>query len=73
VYLRGAVDILKKREKIDFIALHSGKLHLNDYFRFEKMGIIKKDPVNMKYAYFLNDIGLYRKVLDKIAKVNFIK
>jgi hypothetical protein len=34
LYLIGAVEILRKRKQIDFVALHSGKINLEDLFRF---------------------------------------
>jgi len=30
VYLRGVIEILKNRKKIDFVMLHAGKLHVKD-------------------------------------------
>jgi len=38
VYLRGAIQILENRKKIDFVLLHSGKLNLEDLQRMIKGG-----------------------------------
>ena len=40
IYLRGAIEILTKRKKIDFLALHAGKISLNDYFIYDKFRLI---------------------------------
>lgn len=72
VYLRGALDLLKNRSKIDFVALHAGKLNLKDYFRLMKSNEIKYEDNELLLPYFLRDITKYKKALDRIAEANFI-
>eukprot|EP01016_Furgasonia_blochmanni_P056002 TRINITY_DN945_c0_g1_i4.p1 TRINITY_DN945_c0_g1~~TRINITY_DN945_c0_g1_i4.p1 ORF type:complete len:697 (+),score=142.21 TRINITY_DN945_c0_g1_i4:965-3055(+) len=70
VYLRGAVDILKNRKKIDFMALHAGKLNLKDFFRLYRSKSI--NTTDIKLPCFLSDMNRYHAALDRIAKINFI-
>lgn len=70
VYLRGAIEILQSRNKIDFTLLHLGKLNLKDLQRMIKSGLIKTDK--MKIPTFLKDIDKYKAALDRIALFNSI-
>jgi hypothetical protein len=38
VYLRGAIELLKNRKKIDFVLLHAGKIHSKDMAKLIKGG-----------------------------------
>jgi hypothetical protein len=49
VYLIGAIEILKKRNEIDFIKLYSGKLNLEDLARLDKEGLIESKNLNLPY------------------------
>jgi hypothetical protein len=53
VYLIGAVEILKKRNELDFVKLYSGKLNLEDLARLDKEGTIETKNLNLPY--FLHD------------------
>ena len=70
VYFIGAVKILQNRAKIDFYDLYSGKFNLKDCLKLKRINLISLHK-NI-FPYFLNDQEKYRKVLDKIAKANFI-
>jgi len=70
VYLRGAIEILKKRKKLDFILLHSGKINVKDLQRLTKMGVIRQD--GWKLPTFLKDLEQYKAGLNYIAEANFI-
>ncbi len=54
VYLRGAIDILKNRKKIDFKAFYSGKVSLRDFWFLEKQKLIDKSKVVLPY--FMQDM-----------------
>lgn len=70
VYLEGAINILKERNSIDFVGLYSGKLNLDDFKRPEIYKRIKKE--NLILPRFLDDMGVYMRTLNIIAKTNFI-
>jgi hypothetical protein len=73
VYLRGAIDILSNRKKINFEDLYCGKISLADVLLINND--IKKVKLNrdqIKLPCFLKDKDLYMKALDEIAKINFI-
>lgn len=70
VYLRGAIEIIKHRNEIDFVALFSGKIGLSDYFRLQKHDQIEHRGLVLPY--FLHDIDSYKAALNKIAEVNMI-
>eukprot|EP01017_Pseudomicrothorax_dubius_P023858 TRINITY_DN2540_c0_g1_i4.p1 TRINITY_DN2540_c0_g1~~TRINITY_DN2540_c0_g1_i4.p1 ORF type:complete len:518 (-),score=119.07 TRINITY_DN2540_c0_g1_i4:289-1842(-) len=38
VYLKGSVEILKSRKKIDFLSFHAGKMSVQDHLRLKKLG-----------------------------------
>lgn len=70
VYLRGCIEILRNRKKIDFPLLMCGKFNLKDYFRLKlSEQIVRQDS---KLPYFMSDIKRYARALDRIAEVNFI-
>ncbi len=50
--------------------MHSGKITVKDCIRLTKQGYITNDKI--KLPYFLNNMELYMKALDRIAKVNYI-
>lgn len=66
IYLRGAVNILKHRKQLNVIDMHCGKLTLKDCLRIgeKKLFVYQK----IKKPYFISDINLYNKSLDRIAK-----
>jgi len=66
--LEGAINILKARKNIDFIALYTGKLSLDDLSKVEKK--VKKESILMPV--FMADMDSYNKALDIIAKWNHI-
>ena len=70
VYLEGAVKILKDRKSINFYALISGKISLEDLKRNFLMKILRLD--NLMIPPFMRDMKKFMKGLDRIAKVNFI-
>jgi hypothetical protein len=70
VYLRGAIEILKNRKKIDFVLLHSGKINVKDLFKLQKLGIIKLD--GLKMPTFMHDLNTYREALNRMAAYNFL-
>jgi hypothetical protein len=70
VYLSGAIKILKARWKIDFKELYAGKIALEDYFRDEVRAVMKSSEIILPA--FMNDMAVYRKALDNIAKTNGI-
>ena len=69
VYFIGAVEILSNRNRIDFKELYCGKICIEDCKKLGKKGFLKKDIL---LPYFLNDQEEYVKVLDYIARCNFI-
>jgi hypothetical protein len=70
VYLEGAYKILKERKNINFFALISGKISLEDLYRPFLMKILRLD--NLMIPPFMRDMKKYMKGLDRIAKINFI-
>ena len=70
VYLEGAYKILKERRNINFFALISGKISLEDLYRPFLMKILRLD--NLMIPPFMRDMKKYMKGLDRIAKINFI-
>ena len=70
VYFKGAVAILKNRKSINFKNLYSGKLNLEDCKRLTKDKLLNKS--GLVYPYFMKDENEYHRVLDIIAKCNFI-
>ena len=70
VYLEGAVKILKERRNINFHALISGKISLEDLSRPFLMKIIKLE--NLIIPPFMKDMKKFMKGLDRLAKINFI-
>ncbi|CAI2360908.1 unnamed protein product [Moneuplotes crassus] len=69
VYLEGAYKILKERKNINFHALISGKISLEDLDRPFLMKIIRCD--HLIIPPFMRDMKKYMKGLDKLAKLNF--
>ena len=69
VYFIGAVEILANRRNIDFAELYSGKICIEDARKLGKKGIISG---KILLPYFLRDEEEYVRVLDSIARVNFI-
>jgi len=70
VYLRGAIEILHKRKKLDFVQLHSGKINVKDLQRLTKMGVIKTE--GLKLPTFIKDLEQYKAGMNHIAETNFI-
>ena len=70
VYLRGCIDILRNRHKIDFGLLMCGKFNLKDYFRLRSSDQIVRSDI--KLPYFMADMRLYLHSLDRIAQANFV-
>jgi len=70
VYLRGAIEILKYRKKIDFILLYSGKINVKDLFKLQKLGLIKADA--LKLPQFMEDLNMYKEALNRMAAFNFL-
>lgn len=67
----GALKVLKYRQGLNFINLHSGKITVKDCIRLSEKGMINTDKI--KIPLFLHDINAYKKALDKIAFTNGIK
>lgn len=62
--------MLKYRHKCDFVSLHAGKITVKDCIK-----LCEKNQINIekiKIPYFLKNIELYKRALDRIAKVNFM-
>jgi hypothetical protein len=70
IYLRGAIKILQYRKQLNFIDLHCGKVTAKDCLRLTEKKQITY--AGIKIPYFLRDIEEYNRVLDRIAKENFI-
>jgi len=70
VYLRGCIDILRSRKRIDFQLLMCGKFNLKDFFRLRSSEQITR--LDTKHPYFMADMKKYIKALDRIAEANFI-
>lgn len=71
VYFEGAVKILQRRRQIDLQALFAGKISVDDVSRPDILS--KIDREQMILPYFVKDIELFMKALDRIAAVNFIE
>ncbi|KRX01415.1 hypothetical protein PPERSA_01318 [Pseudocohnilembus persalinus] len=71
IYLRGAVKILQNIDKINFTNLHAGKITVKDCIRLTEKNQFNLDKLKMPY--FINDMQKYKKALERIADVNFIK
>jgi hypothetical protein len=71
VYLSGAIKVLQNRWRIDFKALCSGKIALEDYFREDVQKVIRGNE-NIIPG-FMKDLEAYRRALDHIAKTNGIE
>ena len=73
VYLKGAVDILKNRDKVGdkWPDLYSGRLALEDVLEGSKVMGIKRE--GLKMPSFIENLDGYRAAIDEIARVNFIK
>ena len=70
VYLEGAVAVLRERRSIDFKLLYCGKLLLED---IKKPFIMKRAKLDtLVLPPFMENMDLYMKALDVIAKTNFI-
>jgi hypothetical protein len=66
--LAGAIEILRRKEEIDWKLLYSGKISLDDMDNV-------KDIVNLdcvRLPLFLQDVDLYMKELQEIQDVNEI-
>lgn len=70
MYLIGIRRVLKYRNKCDLIKLHAGKITVKDCMKLCDKNIINTDKI--KIPYFLKDLDLYKKALDRIAEVNFM-
>lgn len=70
VYLEGAFKILKERKNINFHALISGKISLEDLYRPFLMKILRLD--NLVLPPFMRDMKRFMKGLDRLAKINFV-
>ena len=70
IYLTGAIKVFKQINKLNFINLHSGKISVKDCIKLTEKGSINTN--NILIPYFLRDIHLYYKALNRIAKCNFI-
>lgn len=70
VYMEGAIQILRDRKNIDFIALYCGKLALDDL----KKPIIEKKmrKEGILLPNFMMNMEEYYKALDIIAETNHI-
>lgn len=68
IYLEGAVNILRRRKEINFQALYSGKIALEDLDRMQK----KLRTMSLKFPWFFQDLGEYSRALDIIAEFNAI-
>ena len=71
VYFEGAVKILQRRKQIDLKALHAGKISVDDIGRPEILAKVNSEA--MILPYFVKDMEMYMKALDKIAVTNFIE
>lgn len=71
VYLEGAIQILRERQAIDFIALYCGKLSLDDLKRPMIEKRLKKEG-GLIFPTFMQTMEEYNKSLEIIAKTNFI-
>jgi len=71
VYLEGAYKILKDRKNINFHALISGKISLEDLYRPFLMKILRLE--NLVIPPFMRDMKRFMKGLDRLAKLNFIE
>jgi len=70
-YFKGAVDILRNLDSIDFHLLYSGRLSVADLPLIEA---IRSDVVPPScLPYFLEDIDAYKEILYNIAEVNGIQ
>lgn len=69
IYLIGAIKILKKRKKIDFRELYSGKIAIEDLNRLKEMSLIDKDSLYLP-KFISEDFQGYMNSLSEIAKVN---
>ena len=49
VYLKGAIEVLRNRHKIDFVGFYSGKICLDDYFKLDGNGTIIKTGLHLPY------------------------
>ena len=60
--------MLKNRHKINFIGLHSGKITVKDSIR-----LADKINFNIKLPKFLDNMNIYMKNLERIAKTNLLE
>ena len=65
MYLIGALKVLKYRNRLNFIHLHSGKITVKDCMRLSEKGLIVNEKI--KIPLFLNEINCYKNALDHIA------
>lgn len=70
-YLEGAMKILHERKNLDFYALYSGKINVEDLSRPFMLKIIRMEELYMPT--FFSDMKRYHKALDIIAKANFVQ
>lgn len=70
IYLRGVIKVLKYRKQLNFYNLHAGKISVSDCIRLTEKNVIQTEKC--KIPYFLQNINLYQKVLDRIAEINFL-
>lgn len=71
MYLAGAMEILERRHRINFLALYAGKLSVADAHRVKATGLARTD--NLKLPVFLRGserMARYRAMLDEIVKDN---
>lgn len=70
VYLEGAMELLEKRRQIDWKGFYSAKFNLEDLKRPKIMKNLVKDDIVLPK--FVEDADAYVKLLDVIAKHNFV-
>lgn len=69
-YFEGAMKVLLKRREFDIELLYSGKISVSDLLKPEVQALIVKE--NMKVPHFIEDKEEYKRVLDTIARTNFL-
>ncbi len=67
-YLEGAVAILRRRHEINFEALYSGKIALEDLERLQR----RVRTCGMRLPWFLREKEKYVRALDRIAEFNHL-
>lgn len=68
IYLQGALEILEKRDRLDFIALYAGKLTLDDANRMSSCQVTNRSKIRLPS--FMKNLEAYRESLDAILANN---